>query len=268
MAAPEQAPSSGVASVSKAVSLLRMFTPSASVLSIRQLADRTGIPRSTVHALCATLSAEGLLELVPQAGYRLGPTLLELGGQIVERAGLVEAAEPVMGRLPRIRGMEAHLGQLVGGWVVYLHHRSFDSMRVPMANWVGLRAPAFLTGCGKATLSLLEPKDVEARMRSLSRSEQVRPPDASTLRDELTAAREQGFVVSRTFQQDRTSVAAPVVGPDGVPVGGLSVAGPSSLFTPRLTEQAAHDVKEAARQTGARLLGERAAYVRARPIRW
>src|SRR5882757_2128139 len=166
MAAPKQPPASGVASVAKAVSLLRMFMPSAGVLSVRQLADRTGIPRSTVHALCVTLSAEGLLELVPRAGYRLGPTLLELGGQLVARAGLVEAAAPVLDRLPRTHGLEAHLGQLVGGWVVYLHHHGFDTRRLPMANWVGLRAPAFLTGCGKASLSLLEPEEVAARLQS------------------------------------------------------------------------------------------------------
>ncbi|GEL17204.1 IclR family transcriptional regulator [Pseudonocardia asaccharolytica] len=262
----DRVPGAGVASVTKAVRLLRMFTPSVSVLSVRQLSERTGIPRSTVHALCTSLAAEGMLELLPQVGYRLGPTLLELGGQLIERSGLVEAAEPVMGRLPRMRGLEAHLGQLVGGWVVYLYHRSFDAQRIPMANWVGLRAPAFLTGCGKAPLSLLESADVEARLRSLS--DQVPAPDTAALRDELTAARERGYVVSRAFQQDRTSVAAPVVGPDGQPIGGLSLAGPSSLFTRGLTEQAAQDVQEAARHAGIRLLRERPVPPRAHPTNW
>ena len=104
----------------KAAALLRAFGPSAPVLSVRQLAVRTGVPRSTVHALAATLAEEGLLDVVAGRGYRLGPLLVGLAGQIIERTGLVAAVE---GAAPvrRAPGQEVHVGQLVGAWVVYLH---------------------------------------------------------------------------------------------------------------------------------------------------
>jgi DNA-binding IclR family transcriptional regulator len=79
--------------VGKAAAVLRAFTPLTHVLSVRQLAERTGIPRSTVHELCSALCGQALLEAVSGGGYRLGPLLVELGGQVIERTGLVTAAK-------------------------------------------------------------------------------------------------------------------------------------------------------------------------------
>ena len=139
------------ASVGKAADILRAFRPTVEVLSVRGLAERTGLPRSTVHLLCRTLCDNGLLEAVPHAGYRLGPLLLELGGLIIERTGLVAAVEGSTAALRRGPGQELHVGQLVEGWIVYLHRESGPD-RVTMTNRVGMRAPAFLSGCGKSAL--------------------------------------------------------------------------------------------------------------------
>ncbi len=241
-----------VAAVGKAAALLRAYGPAVEVLSIRQLAARTGIPRSTVHTIAVTLAEEGLLQAVPGRGYRLGPLLVGLAGQIIERTGLVAAVEGALGPLLRTAGQEVHVGQLVGGWVVYLH-RETGRIRPPMDNRVGLRAPAWRGGCGKAALSCLTADEVEARVERLCREEAAIPlPDLPALHDELAAGREQGYLVSSSFQAGRTSVAAPVIGVDG-PVGGLSVAGPSELFTASAVRRLGPDVAEAAGRAGPRL---------------
>lgn len=219
-----------VEAVAKAARVLQAFTPLVTSLSLRQLADRTGIPRSTAHAICVTLCDAGLLEEVPGRGYRLGPALVGLGGQVIERTGLVGAAEGVLERLAPGDGLEIHLGQLVGGWVVYLD-RASGPVRAPMRNRVGLRAPAHLTGCGKAALALLPPGEVAALVLAVSAAEPGPPPDLDALARELAAAGRAGFVVSDTFQPGRTSVAAPVPDPAGAPAGGISVAGPTDLVT-------------------------------------
>jgi DNA-binding IclR family transcriptional regulator len=240
-----------VAAVGKAAAVLRAYGPAVEVLSTRQLAVRTGIPRSTVHTIAVTMAAEGLLEAVPGRGYRLGPLLVGLAGQIIERTGLVAAVEGALGPLLRTAGQEVHVGQLVGGWVVYLH-RETGRIRPPMDNRVGLRAPAWRGGCGKAALSRLTAAEVEARVERLCREEVATPPDLPALHDELAAGRERGYLVSSSFQAGRTSVAAPVVSDDG-PVGGLSVAGPSELFTVSAVRRLGPDVAEAAGRAGPRL---------------
>jgi DNA-binding IclR family transcriptional regulator len=241
-----------VAAVSKSAVLLRAFAPTTDVLSTRALAARTGIPRSTVHVLASTLAAEGLLETVPGRGWRLGPLLVGLAGQIIERTGLVAAVEGALGGLRRVAGQEVHVGQLVGGWTVYLH-REAGPVRPPMDNRVGLRAPAWRGGCGKAALSRLTAAEIDERIARLCRDEDLTPPDHAALHDELAAARRVGYVVSSAFQAGRTSVAAAVVDADGRPLGGLSVAGPSPLFTRAAVARAAEDVVEAAVRAGRQL---------------
>lgn len=241
-----------IAAVSKSAVLLRAFAPTTDVLSTRALAARTGIPRSTVHVLATTLAAEGLLETVPGRGWRLGPLLVGLAGQIIERTGLVAAVEGALGGLRRVAGQEVHVGQLVGGWTVYLH-REAGPVRPPMDNRVGLRAPAWRGGCGKAALSCLPAAEIDERIARLCRDEDLAPPDQAALHEELAAARRAGYLVSSTFQAGRTSVAAAVVDADGRPVGGLSVAGPSSVFTRTVRQRCAEDVVEAAARAARRL---------------
>jgi DNA-binding IclR family transcriptional regulator len=241
-----------VASVAKAASVLQAFTPLAASLSLRQLAERTSIPRSTVHALCLTLCDAGLLEEVAGHGYRLGPTLVGLGGQVIERTGLVDAAEGVLEHLALDDGLETHLGQLVGGWVVYLDRRS-GPVRAPMHNRVGLRAPAHLTGCGKAALAHLPPAEVATRVRAACALESRRPPDLTALGRELAIARRAGFVLSDTFQPGRTSVAAPILDPAGAPAGGISVAGPTPLLATTRLQRIRDEVVAAAALIGERL---------------
>ncbi|MGD9985392.1 IclR family transcriptional regulator [Pseudonocardia sp.] len=242
------------ASVGKAAAILRAFRPTVEVLSVRGLAERTGFPRSTVHLLCRSLCDNGLLETVPRGGYRLGPLLLELGGLVIERTGLVEAVEGSTAALRRAPGQELHVGQLVEGWVVYLHRES-GPRRVTMTNRVGMRAPAFLSGCGKSALAALDPVDADQRVRRLCHDEDLPLPDMAALDDEFAAARSAGYLVCRSFQAGRTSVAAPVVGPDGHPAGALSVAGPHSTFPPARLADLGRCVGEAASVASRRLSG-------------
>jgi DNA-binding IclR family transcriptional regulator len=241
--------------VAKAARVLEAFTPLVTSLSVRQVAERTGIPRSTAHALCLTLCDAGLLEETGGRGYRLGPALVGLGGQVIERTGLVGAAEGVLGRLAPTDGLEIHLGQLVGGWVVYLD-RASGPVRAPMHNRVGLRAPAHLTGCGKAALAMLPPAEVAARVEEVCAAESRRPPDLAALTRELARARRAGFVVSDTFQPGRTSVAAPVLDPAGRPAGGISVAGPTPLLAGRRRDRIRDQVVAAAATISRRLASE------------
>ncbi len=243
-----------VASVAKAAVILDSFTPLVRVLSLRQLVRRTGIPRSTAHGLCLTLCDAGLLEEVPQRGYQLGPALVALGGQVVDRTGLVDAAEGVLERAVRRDGTEAHLGQLVGGWVVYLE-RHAATHRAPMNNRVGLRAPAHRTGCGKAALAELDPGEAERRVHATCEADHLPLPDLDALARELAEARRRGHLVNTDFQPGRASVAAPVRGLHGMVVGGVSIAGPTRLFGEAAVAEAAETIRSVAAAIGRQLGG-------------
>lgn len=238
----------GVKSVAKAARILRTFEPGRRALTVRDIAARTGLPRSTCHAICTTLAAESLLELLPAGGYQLGPGLVGMGGQVIERLGLVEAANPSMLSLARSTSGEVHLAQLVLGWVVYLT-RTEPERRVHMHNRLGLRVPAHLTGCGKAALSQMEP----ARVRELLGQAGVDHAAAERLLSELAGARARGFVVSGSFQPGVVSVAAALTGPDGTVVGGLSVAQRREALDRRRAVALGTAIRAAALDTSERL---------------
>ncbi|WP_326836978.1 IclR family transcriptional regulator [Amycolatopsis rhabdoformis] len=251
----------GVASVAKACRVLRAFSPTVGVLSVRQVSAKAGIPRSTAHELCRTLVAEGMLEGAG-GGYQLGPTILELAGQIIERTGLLRAAEGLLDPLVRAPEQEAHLAQLTQGWVAYVG-RSSNPCQVPMLNQVGQRAPAHLSGCGKAALSWLPFDEVTAHVERCCADGAVPPPDLAELEAELTRARQDGFVTSRAYQKDRTSVAAPIFDSSGRPIGGVSVAGPSTMFTTAVIASARASVTNAAGLISARLINATPAWAKA-----
>ena len=91
-----------------------------------------------------------------------------------------------------------------------------------------------------------DPAEVDERIARLCRDEGVPGPDGALLADELAAAREAGYLVSSSFQAGRTSVAAAVVDGDARPLGGLSVAGPSRLFSRAVLTRTTEDVVAAA----------------------
>lgn len=242
-----------VASVAKAAAVLQTFTPLTTTLSLRQLAERTGIPRSTVHALCSTLCDAGLLERVTGRGYQLGSTLVTLGGHVIDRTGLVAAAERPLAGLRLRAGEEVHLAQLVESWVVYLDRRA-GTRAVTMRNRVGLRALAHRTGCGRAALSMVPPDERHRRITNGCRQDRVARPVLTELDAELERARAAGYIVSSDFQPGRTSVAAPVLDGAEVPVGGVSIAASSDIVTAAVVRTMAPRVLRLASEISRRLV--------------
>lgn len=225
-----------VASVAKAAAVLHTFVPTTTTLTVRQLAERTGIPRSTVHALCTTLCDAGLLESGEGYGYRLGPTLATLGGQVVDRSGLLAAAEVPLAALQMHGAYELHLAQLVESWVVIIDRRLGRRPMLMGEDRIGLRALAHLTGCGRGALSALPSSERRRRIAGGCRQDGVPVPCMSTLDALLERAHLVGYIVSGDLHPGRRSVGAPVIGPDGRPVGGVSIASTTDRMSPSMVQ--------------------------------
>lgn len=241
-----------VKSVAKAAQILRCFSPHTQVLSTRSLERVTGVPRSTVHALCATLCDAGLLQEVPGRGYALGLELIALGGQVMHRHNLIEASEGMLAPLIVHDGTWALVGQLVDGWIVYLA-RQTAPRHERVNSRAGLRVPAHRTACGKAALSMLPAADVAHRVHVACEAERMASPDMAALQRELAAARSDGYVASADWRPGRMAIGAPIVDHDGHVVGGVSLGGPRRLFSPELTRWASGGVIRTAARIGERL---------------
>jgi DNA-binding IclR family transcriptional regulator len=139
--------------------IIGAFDAASPTLSLSQLTERTGLPKSTVHRMADQLVEFRWLERAPN-GYRLGIRFFEVGGLVSSRTNLRERALPFLQDLQSATHHSVHLGILEGRDVVILEKLwGHDSTNLPTR--VGGRMPAHCTAAGKALLAFAPEKAVE-----------------------------------------------------------------------------------------------------------
>ncbi|MFD3507861.1 IclR family transcriptional regulator [Nocardia sp. NPDC058666] len=232
--------------------ILDAFDATTPSLTLLGLAERTGLPRSTVHRILDQMIRLRWLAHTP-GGYRLGLRVLELGGLAAEQNELREVVGPMLYELSQRTGLVGHLAVLDGREVLFLD-RSGGRGRVVIPTRVGGRLPAHSTAVGKALLATLEPGIAEACLRGNAVARTARTiVDRGELHRELARIRNrQGVAVDTEEALPGVGcVAVPIRG-RGVAVAAISLSGTvhgerTALDTARLARALAEVAKEAAR---------------------
>ena len=133
------------------------------VLRVADAADLLGVARSTAHRLLTTLKEHGFAQQdKPNAPYRPGPLLNDLGRAAADRFDLRGNARPALERL-RARTQETVSLALLEASTV----RFIDCLEGPQAVRVGSRTgvilPAHCTAAGKAMLAGLSSEELTRR---------------------------------------------------------------------------------------------------------
>ncbi|MGI8493362.1 MAG: IclR family transcriptional regulator [Acidimicrobiales bacterium] len=136
------------------------FDPLSPTLSLSQLTERTGLPKSTVHRMADQLVELRWLERTI-AGYRLGIRFFEVGGLVAGRNRLRERALPFLQDLQSATRQAVHLGILEGCDVVILE-KVWGHGAPPLPTRVGGRMPAHCTAAGKALLAFAGDEVIES----------------------------------------------------------------------------------------------------------
>ena len=128
-------------------------------LGISEIAEKTKLNKSTVYGLVNTLAAFRFLEQEQRTKrYRLGIGLFELGSLVRTRMDVLEESKAICAELVRKYsvqyGATIHIATHSEGEVVYIAKMSPDSLAVVYSQ-VGMRAPMYSTGVGKAMLAYL-----------------------------------------------------------------------------------------------------------------
>src|ERR1700744_6804230 len=131
--------------------LLDCFPAEEPVLTLAQLAPRTGIPRSTVHRLANALVEQRLLERT-ETGFRLGLRQFELGELVEDRRKLRDASLPAVQELFEQTHETVHLGVIDGLDVLYFV-KVVGYHAFPLPTRTGGRWPMHSSALGKALLA-------------------------------------------------------------------------------------------------------------------
>jgi DNA-binding IclR family transcriptional regulator len=196
--APNAVEMSPVKSAERTVKILETLAASPSRLTLSELQERTGYPRSSLHALVRTLRELKWVE-TDDAGsaFGVGPHALLAGTAYLDRDPALMFAYEALEDLRAELGYTMHYARRDENHVLYLASReSRDTVHV--VSRVGRRLPAHMTALGQALLADLTTDEVEALLPP--RLESYTPntiTDRAALIEELDAVRRRGWAFER-----------------------------------------------------------------------
>jgi len=219
----------GVQVIARVGQVLRALDGENQGLSLAQLADRIGLPRSTVHRIVTALAAEGLVATASPAGrVRIGPEFARLASS--SQADLWTAAEPYMRRIFDEIGETVDCSVLDGAHVRVIHGiPARHHLRV--AAEVGTTFPLHCSAKGRAILAAYPP-EVASRMLPdvLERFTDKTVTDRAEVLQMLAEARQAGVAYNREEATRGICTAAIAVrAPSGVLLA-ISVPVPSQRY--------------------------------------
>jgi DNA-binding IclR family transcriptional regulator len=221
-----------VTALARGLEVLRCFSRGGSMLGPTDVAQMSGLPKSTVTRLIHTLTTLDYLSYLPDSGkYRLGPAMLTLNTTPREQIDVREIARPLMQELAASTGAQVALVTRDQLSVLYLETFRGQSLVTLNLN-VGSRIPLAVTAGGRAYLAGLpapERANLLERLRSLDEHAWL------TLEPKIQASlneyAETGCCSSLgDWVRQIHGLAVPLSLGPGVPLMAVSIAGVADLY--------------------------------------
>lgn len=225
-------------SLERGMEILRAFRPGSASLGNGEIAERTGLSRSTVSRLCNTLVGTGFLQLERASrSYRLAPPVLSLGHAMRSGSPVLQTAAPLMRATAERLRVNVGLATADRTEMVYLESVRFNrrpSLRTVVS---GQRVPMELTSLGWAWLAAA-PEPQRRKLMDLFR----RRPNGKALvlqiEEAIDSVRSQGYCAA-SWQPEVVAMATPISIPDE-PVYALNF----SISTDAPLAQASREMSE------------------------
>lgn len=213
----------GTRAIDRAAQLLVRVVENSEPESVTELAEVTGLPKSTASRLVAALERQGLVQRDGGRGsIRPGPVLVSFARRTLPNAELVELCGPALDRLAEATGETVNLAVPANGGVEQLAQR--DSRHfLGSTNWIGRTVPYNASAVGKVFLAY-------GTARPPKRLEQLTPRtivDPGELERALGETLARGYATTLDeLEPGLWAIAAPVHAASGV-VAALSISGPT-----------------------------------------
>jgi DNA-binding IclR family transcriptional regulator len=187
-----------VKSAERAIRILEVLAASPELLTLPELQERLGYPRSSLYALVRTLRDLGWIESDSSgSSFGIGPDALCSGSAYLDRDPATTYVAKTLDALVRDVKHSAHYARRDGSSVLYLASRDYDD-GVYCAYQVGRRRPAHMTSLGKALLAELTRAEVDALLpeRLVAATENT-VTDRGELHRQLEQTRSRGWSLER-----------------------------------------------------------------------
>jgi DNA-binding IclR family transcriptional regulator len=201
---------------------------------VTALADRVGLPKSTVARLLASLEALGAVERASGSSWRVGPRVAALAETVSPERSLGALARPELAGLVRSLGEDAGLGLPDGYDVLYVEQVESDHP-VQVRDWTGTRVPMHAVPSGLVLLADWPPSALDGYVaHGLAALTPRTVVDPDELRTRLEEVRTRGYAWGlEEFADGINSVAAPVRDSRGQALAAIHAHGPAYRFPTR-----------------------------------
>lgn len=246
---------SGVQSIERAIAILKAFSLENEELGVTELSRQLELHKSTVSRLLTSLLRAGLVEENPVTRkYKLGMALVTLGGLVLHRLDVPQAARPLMQALAEATQETVILGIKDRDQTVNVAQIP-SPQTVKHIKWIGRRDPLHCTAMGKVLLAYSPAAEQDGIIScGLPRYTPNTITDPDLLRQELAQVREQGYAIGEEeFEVGLNEVAAPVHDHTQEVVAAISVSGPAFRLSPKRFLSLAGHVRQTARTLSGQL---------------
>lgn len=251
-----------VRALDRALALLDAFSLERRRMTLVELAGQTGLPKSTVFRLAATLVARGYLEHA-DGHYEVGLRCFQLGSIFRASIDLRARALPHLIALRDMTGETVQLAVLSGDNIVYLERVHSQQPVAYMRSTVGAVLPVYCTGLGKALLAFEPSEAIHGYLERvvLERHTPNTIIDRRAFLAEMAAIRRQGYALDREERElGVRCIAAPIFEITGRCVAALSIAAPSARLPLPLEASPLVSVVQEAARTVSHALGFRTSH--------
>ncbi len=224
----------GVDSLERAFELLEAFRAAPESLSLSELAQKTGLYKSTILRLFVSLERYGYLVRVESGRFALGSTLFELGNVYRKTFRLVDRVRPALERLA------AQTKESASFWVLENGHRvCLCRVESPQS----VREAMFREGDRRP----LDKGPTSTLLRAFSGAKGKRF-------DEVR--RDVAAVSIGLYRADVAGISCPVFAPAGELAGAVTLTGPRQRFDERAVGRMKAAVKASAEEITRALAGK------------
>jgi IclR family KDG regulon transcriptional repressor len=244
-----------LSSLEKSLKLLDILSSNNRGMSLSQLSEMLGYPKSTVHHILSTFLPYGYVSQDPETKkYSLGFKFLSIGRVILDTIDVRRTAHRHLLELHEQCKEAVHLAILRDGKVIYIDKIDTQGM-VSLATYIGYRTDPHAAAGGKVLLSELSRKEI----MDLYRERPLKPYGKNTITsmsrlfEELEKIKKQGYAVDdEEYYEGIRCVAAPVRAGWKV-VAAVSITG--AIFTMTM-DRIRNELKKLVMETAERISNE------------
>lgn len=219
-----------IRAVGRALAIFDAFDKEHLTLTLQQISERIGMPKTTTFRLVHTLERAGFLIRLENQGYCLSLKLVRLAGMVRGTSNICEIARPVMADVNRQTSETITLNTVNGSDRLCLDVVDTPSPLMSMVR-PGQTMPMLLGASSRILMAYMAQDELDALLKVTAAKSNL---DRAALDKELTRFRRQGYALSRGQRvPGLTAIAVPIFDIDGRVQYSLALTGPSIRVDPK-----------------------------------